>query len=137
MAEPTGGARRPGNVVISVDAMGGDRGPATVIAGIAASAEKNPEIRFIVHGPEPELRRLIGRRKGLAERCDIRHAGGVVLRNASGPFRIAGHDLRYQMRIRKHEYEKHALFGCACRCTLRLPSHPSPPACANRANFPC
>ena len=28
-------------------------------AGIAASAEKNPEIRFIVHGPEPELRRLI------------------------------------------------------------------------------
>ena len=78
MTEPARGAEGPGSVVISVDAMGGDRGPATVVAGIAASAEKNPEIRFIVHGPEDELRRLIGRRKGLAERCDIRHAAGVV-----------------------------------------------------------
>lgn len=77
-ASPVGGARADGSVVISVDAMGGDRGPATVVAGIAESALKNPEIRFIVHGPEPELRRLIARRKGLAERCDIRHATGVV-----------------------------------------------------------
>jgi len=67
-----------GPVVISVDAMGGDRGPAAVVAGIEKSAEKNPDIRFIVHGPEAELRRLIGRRKGLAERCDIRDASGVV-----------------------------------------------------------
>ena len=67
-----------GLVVISVDAMGGDRGPAAVVAGIEQSAEKNPDIRFIVHGPEDELRRMIGRRKGLAERCDIRNATGVV-----------------------------------------------------------
>lgn len=67
-----------GSVVISVDAMGGDRGPAAVIAGIEKSARKNPEIRFIVHGPEAELRRLIGRRRDLAQRCDIRHAEGVV-----------------------------------------------------------
>ena len=67
-----------GHVVISVDAMGGDRGPAAVVAGIEKSADKNPEIRFIVHGPEPELRRLIGRRRELADRCDIRHAPGVV-----------------------------------------------------------
>ena len=58
--------------------MGGDRGPAAVIAGIEKSADKNPDIRFIVHGPEPELRRLIGRRRDLADRCDIRHADGVV-----------------------------------------------------------
>ena len=67
-----------GSVVISVDAMGGDRGPAAVVAGIEKSAEKNPDIRFIVHGPEDELRRLIARRKGLAKRCDIRNATGVV-----------------------------------------------------------
>lgn len=67
-----------GSVVISVDAMGSDRGPAAVIAGIEKSADKNPEIRFIVHGPEPELRRLIGRRRDLADRCDIRHAPGIV-----------------------------------------------------------
>ncbi|MBD9525401.1 MULTISPECIES: phosphate acyltransferase PlsX [Paracoccus] len=67
-----------GSVVISVDAMGGDRGPSAVVAGIAQSAEKNPEIRFIVHGPKAELERLIARRDGLAERCDIRDAAGVV-----------------------------------------------------------
>lgn len=67
-----------GRVVISVDAMGGDRGPAAVVAGMAESAEKNPDIRFIVHGDEAELRRLVGRRKTLVGRCDIRHAEGVV-----------------------------------------------------------
>ena len=36
--------RRP--VTIAVDAMGGDRGPAAVIAGMDQSAAKNPDIRF-------------------------------------------------------------------------------------------
>ena len=74
----TRAARTDGSVVISVDAMGGDRGPTAVIAGMAASAAKNPEIRFIVHGDEGKLRPLIGRRKALAGRCDIRHANDVV-----------------------------------------------------------
>ncbi|TJZ84984.1 phosphate acyltransferase PlsX [Paracoccus hibiscisoli] len=67
-----------GSVVISVDAMGGDRGPSVVVAGMAESAEKNPEVRFIVHGDQAVLEGLIARRKVLAGRCDIRHAGGVV-----------------------------------------------------------
>lgn len=66
-----------GAIVISVDAMGGDRGPAAVVAGIAESAAKNPLIHFIVHGPEAELGALIARR-GIAGRCTIRHAAGVV-----------------------------------------------------------
>ncbi|MDO5643464.1 MAG: phosphate acyltransferase PlsX, partial [Paracoccus sp. (in: a-proteobacteria)] len=70
-----------GSVVISVDAMGGDLGPAAVIGGIAASAAKNPDIRFIVHGPEAELTRLIAKKRGLAERCEIRDAAGVVTMN--------------------------------------------------------
>ncbi len=41
--------------MVSVDAMGGDRGPAAVVAGIAGSAEMNPDIRFILHGPAEEL----------------------------------------------------------------------------------
>ncbi|MBA4489790.1 phosphate acyltransferase PlsX [Paracoccus sp. S1E-3] len=70
-----------GSVVISVDAMGGDRGPVAVIAGMAESAAKNPDIRFIVHGPEAELSRLVARRRGLSERCEIRDAPGVVTMN--------------------------------------------------------
>ena len=65
-------------IVISVDAMGGDRGPAAVVAGMLASAAKNPEIGFIVHGDETELARLIGKRKGLSGRCEIRHAPRTV-----------------------------------------------------------
>ena len=94
-ADPTEphASAKGGDVVISVDAMGGDSGAATVVAGIAASADKNPAIRFIVHGPEAELKRLIGRKRGLSDRCDIRHAEGVVrmddkpsqvVRNAQG-----------------------------------------------------
>lgn len=68
-------------VVISVDAMGGDRGPAAVVAGLAASAALIPDARFIVHGPEPELSRLIAKRRELAGRCTICHADGVVTMN--------------------------------------------------------
>lgn len=79
-ADSTTLPRNPGNggVVISVDAMGGDRGPSAVVAGIAESAEKNPDIRFIVHGPGAELEGLVARRPGLAARCAIRDAAGVV-----------------------------------------------------------
>ncbi|MEZ5726234.1 MAG: phosphate acyltransferase PlsX [Paracoccaceae bacterium] len=85
--------RQGGGVVISVDAMGGDHGPSAIVAGIARSAEKNPDIRFIVHGPEAELSRLIARKRDLAGRCEIRDAAdvvtmddkpGQVIRNAKG-----------------------------------------------------
>ena len=65
-------------VVISVDAMGGDRGPAAVVAGIAASAIKNPQIHFILHGPEAELEKLVAKKKGLPERVTLKNAEGVV-----------------------------------------------------------
>ena len=67
-----------GHVTISVDAMGGDLGPAAVVAGIAQSARKNAAIRFILHGPRPELEQLVAKRKALAGRCDIRDAQDVV-----------------------------------------------------------
>ncbi|MEE4119217.1 MAG: phosphate acyltransferase PlsX [Paracoccaceae bacterium] len=66
-----------GKTVISVDAMGGDQGPAVVVAGLALSARKNPDIGFIVHGREGELAPLIDKRK-LTDRCVIRHADDVV-----------------------------------------------------------
>ena len=65
-------------VVLSVDAMGGDRGPATVVAGISRSARKNPDIDFILHGPKDELDRLIARKRGLAGRVTVRDASDVV-----------------------------------------------------------
>ncbi len=74
---PVSKTRLEGTVVLSVDAMGGDRGPVSVVAGIANSARINPDIRFILHGPEAELTRLVAKRK-LADRVEVRDAPGVV-----------------------------------------------------------
>jgi len=71
---PTGTNR----VILSVDAMGGDKGPAVVVAGCSDSAKKNPNIGFILHGPRAELERLVAKRKPLQGRCEIRDAAEVV-----------------------------------------------------------
>ena len=77
--DQTSGKARP--ITISVDAMGGDRGPAAVVAGIKKSAEKNPDIAFLVHGPESELKPLV-EKSGLADRCQIRNVTEVVTMDA-------------------------------------------------------
>ncbi len=61
--------------------MGGDRGPAAVVAGISKSAAKNPDIRFILHGPKDVLEPLVAKRK-LEALCDLRDAGEVVSMDA-------------------------------------------------------
>ena len=68
---------RPAGVVISVDAMGGDRGPAVVMAGVAIAAKKHSGIGFIVHGSELDLKRLVERYR-LQGRVEIRPTTGVV-----------------------------------------------------------
>ena len=63
---------------ISVDAMGGDQGPAAVVAGCLKSAQANPDIAFILHGPRAELEALVSKHSKLADRVEIRDATGVV-----------------------------------------------------------
>ncbi len=71
-------------MTISVDAMGGDRGPAAVVAGIARAARKHPNFDFLLFGPEPELRKLVRRRNRLGNKrklmdcSEIRHVEEVV-----------------------------------------------------------
>ncbi len=62
--------------------MGGDRGPGTVVAGLAQSAAKNAQISFILHGNAATLKPLVARRKVLAGRVEIRHADEVVTMDA-------------------------------------------------------
>lgn len=73
--------RSPGDshaVTISVDAMGGDRGPEAVVGGVTIAARKLAGARFILHGDEAKLTALLRRRSGLTDRCEVRHAGSVV-----------------------------------------------------------
>ena len=66
-----------GRTVISVDAMGGDRGPAAIVAGLARAARDDDGLGFILHGDETALRPLVAKRK-LSDRTVIRAASGVV-----------------------------------------------------------
>ena len=64
--------------VISVDAMGGDRGPVAVVAGLVISAASLPEADFILHGDEAELTGLVTKEPSLTGRVTLRHAPRVV-----------------------------------------------------------
>lgn len=68
----------PRRIVISVDAMGGDRGPAAVVAGLSLSAAAHPDVDFILHGNDAELTRLVEREAPLKDRVTVRHADRVV-----------------------------------------------------------
>ena len=65
-------------VVLSIDAMGGDLGAPAVISGIARSAAKNPNLHFILHGPEDELQQLINRRRRLKSCVKIVNTTDVI-----------------------------------------------------------
>jgi len=72
---PEQGAAR---TVISLDAMGGDRGPAAVVAGLVDSAQADSALHFILHGDEGILRPLLARHPQIADRVEIRHAPRTV-----------------------------------------------------------
>lgn len=76
--KPDQSVTKSDRIVISVDAMGGDAGPAVVVAGLAMSAEKNPQLAFLLHGPAEELTALVAKRRILAGRVEIRDAQKVV-----------------------------------------------------------
>lgn len=72
---PTQG--RATDQVLSVDAMGGDQGPATVVAGLSMFLAQEPQARAIVHGPQDELAALLAK-NGIADRVTIHDATDVV-----------------------------------------------------------
>ena len=64
-------------LVLSVDAMGGDQGPAPVVAGLARFLSKNDDAHVLLHGPEDQLRLLLAKRK-ITSGFTIVHADDVV-----------------------------------------------------------
>ncbi len=80
-AMPTGehtGTDSSHPATISIDAMGGDRGPNAVLGGMVKAARKHPAIRFVVHGNRDVLQPRIQKRRWLRDRCDVRHSDEVV-----------------------------------------------------------
>ncbi len=63
---------------LAVDAMGGDRAPDMVVAGISLAAERHPAARFLLVGDERRLGRLLRRHKRAAAHCTLRHAPETI-----------------------------------------------------------
>ena len=66
------------NLVISVDAMGGDNSPRVVIEGLALAAKKNPDVRFLVFGDEEKVRGEFKKFPVLSKVCELRHSPEMV-----------------------------------------------------------
>ena len=65
-------------LVIALDAMGGDRAPAMVVAGADLARRHHPDVRFLVFGDEGRIGPLLRRRKALAEICRITHTADII-----------------------------------------------------------
>jgi glycerol-3-phosphate acyltransferase PlsX len=54
--------------------MGGDAGPSVVVAAIGRAVVRHPNVKFLVHGDEAELKPLFAKREKLLDKVEIRHA---------------------------------------------------------------
>lgn len=68
-------------LVISIDAMGGDKAPSSVIDGISISAKQHKDISFLVYGDEAKLLPLINSKPNLKGKCQINHTTSVIKSN--------------------------------------------------------
>lgn len=66
-----------GPVTLSVDAMGSDAGPATVVAGLKRFLDKEPTAHVLLHGNETDLIPQVQKRK-IEANVTVCHAEGVV-----------------------------------------------------------
>lgn len=66
------------NLVISVDAMGGDNSPRVVIEGLSIAAKKNPDTRFILFGDTARVTPILNQFSNLQKVCEVRHAPEMV-----------------------------------------------------------
>lgn len=66
------------NLVISIDAMGGDNSPRVVIEGLAIAAKKNPDAKFLLFGDETKVNDLLKNWPALQKVCEVRHSPEVV-----------------------------------------------------------
>ena len=63
---------------IAIDAMGGDTGPAVMIAGAAIALKRNSDLAFLLFGDESVVRAELGRFPELAAVCEIVHTPDVI-----------------------------------------------------------
>ena len=63
---------------IAIDAMGGDSGPAVMIAGAALAYRRRDDLRFLLFGDETAIRAELDRNPGLSAVSEIVHCTDVI-----------------------------------------------------------
>ncbi|WP_448502198.1 phosphate acyltransferase PlsX [Sphingomonas sp.] len=63
---------------IAVDAMGGDGGLFVMLDGVAMARRRFPDLRYVLVGDEPAIRKGLSRHPNLEAAADIVHADGMV-----------------------------------------------------------
>lgn len=67
------------DLVLALDAMGGDSAPDMVIEGAAIAHKRMPHLRFQMFGDQDRIRALLARHPKLAGAVEIRHATQMIL----------------------------------------------------------
>ncbi|MBR2137387.1 MAG: phosphate acyltransferase PlsX [Alphaproteobacteria bacterium] len=75
------------NLVISVDAMGGDHSPRVVVEGIALAHKENPDMKFLLFGDETKVNDEMKKFPALKDFCTVVHASEYV-RNEDKPSQV-------------------------------------------------
>ena len=63
---------------IAIDAMGGDSGPAAMIAGASRALKKDPTLQFIFYGDQRQVEIQIGAHRNLNGNCQIVHSPEAI-----------------------------------------------------------
>jgi phosphate acyltransferase len=65
-------------LIISLDAMGGDHAPEIVIEGASIARERVPDLKFLIFGDETRIVPLITRYPILKDSCEVIHTDKVI-----------------------------------------------------------
>ena len=63
---------------IAIDAMGGDTGPAVIVAGAARAFQRRSDLRFVFFGDEPQIAAELAKFRELAPVAEIEHCTDVI-----------------------------------------------------------
>jgi glycerol-3-phosphate acyltransferase PlsX len=69
---------KAGDIVIALDAMGGDNGPSVVLPGAAIALSKRPELRFLLFGDQAAIEAELAKLPELRERSIIHHTDVAI-----------------------------------------------------------
>jgi len=68
----------PGGPRIAIDAMGGDAGPAAMIAGAAKALRRDAGLRFTFYGDEAQVQAQLSKHRALAENSVVVHSPEAI-----------------------------------------------------------